>query len=101
MFWQIRRLQTTQLKVPFFQITFQKECNSYNVIFTALEASDFPISKVTPKQPAPVKRRKSYHRILPPLRKAHQTPRVRVVRIYTETALGCKIGVDCASFELV
>ena len=45
-------------------------------------------------------RRRSSHRILPPLRKLSDTPKVRVVRIYTETASGCRMGVDCASFEM-
>ena len=48
----------------------------------------------------PILKKKSNHRILPPLKKVHQTPRIRVVRIYTETASGCRIGVDCASFDL-
>jgi len=43
---------------------------------------------------------KTNYRILPPLRKVHQTPRIRVVRFYTETTLLlCRIGVDCASFD--
>ena len=45
-------------------------------------------------------RRRSSHRILPPLRRPSDTPNVRVVRIYTETASGCRIGVDCASFDM-
>eukprot|EP00093_Oithona_nana_P003302 03302.XXX_129335_128205_1 [CDS] Oithona nana genome sequencing. len=70
---------------------------------TAFEdnTNNLPICVVNPvDQQHNIKRKKSNHRILPPLRKLRQTPRIRVVRFYTETASGFRIGVDCVSFDL-
>ena len=71
--------------------------------FAALEdnTNNLPICVVNPVvQQRNIKRKKSNHRILPPLRKLHQTPRIRVVKFYTETASGFRNGVDCVSFDL-
>ena len=102
-------LWPTQLQIMVIFCIFENHSKKSNFVFStgsgikegmtgvirALEGNtnDLPIC-------LDIKTKKSNHRILPPLRKVPKNPRIRVVRIYTETSSGCRIGVDCASFDL-
>ena len=88
--------ETMEVKPESVELTTEPEINEAELDSVA----EFMPDETPVVQQRNIKRKKSNHRILPPLRKLRQTPRIRVVRFYTETASGFRIGVDCVSFDL-